>query len=418
MGKNRDHSKFPNAITVLDNGNVGIGTSNPATLLQVAGSSTTYNTAFSIYNTSNYKQWNFTAVGSSAGSRSGNLEINNNAIDIFAINQNGYVGIGTTTPGYALTISKTLSTATTMLAIDNATNSNNNFGIDFTVLGYLPVAAIRAVYPSANNISLCFYNYNGSGDVTERFRITPNGDLGMSSKSIYAYGNIRPADNGYGSIDFYNNGFGYAYSTKFFTFKAPDLSEAYGFTNDYGSGTAAELAMVAKQSSIGNLGFYTGTSTTAKMRINVNGQITKPYQPCFSAYGPESGASTRTTGAFTSFNLTRINRGGHYNTSTGRFTAPVAGAYEFIFSLLWRQSNDSSSGEISLAINGSNVSSRGMAYTYAGAANDFHDQTFVRAIFNLSAGDYVTGWIHSSGTSTGNWYYGQQLAHFSGHLLG
>ena len=30
MGKNRDHSKFPNAITVLDNGNVGIGISNPS----------------------------------------------------------------------------------------------------------------------------------------------------------------------------------------------------------------------------------------------------------------------------------------------------------------------------------------------------------------------------------------------------
>lgn len=86
--------------------------------------------------------------------------------------------------------------------------------------------------------------------------------------------------------------------------------------------------------------------------------------------------------------------------------------------MLWRQTNDTGSGEISLGLNGSNISGRGLAYTYGGAANDFHDQTFVRAILNLAAGDYVTGWIHSSGNSTGNWYYGDGLGHFSGYLLG
>ena len=36
MAKNRDLSKFPNAITVLDNGNVGIGNSNPGTTLHIS----------------------------------------------------------------------------------------------------------------------------------------------------------------------------------------------------------------------------------------------------------------------------------------------------------------------------------------------------------------------------------------------
>ena len=40
MGKNRDFSKFPNAITVLDSGNVGIGTSSPASLLTLFDSTT------------------------------------------------------------------------------------------------------------------------------------------------------------------------------------------------------------------------------------------------------------------------------------------------------------------------------------------------------------------------------------------
>ena len=39
MGKNRDHSRFPNAITVLDNGNVGIGTTSPTGLLELSKAS-------------------------------------------------------------------------------------------------------------------------------------------------------------------------------------------------------------------------------------------------------------------------------------------------------------------------------------------------------------------------------------------
>jgi hypothetical protein len=86
-----DSTRNANLFKVQGNGNVGIGTASPGTLLQVSGSSTTYGTAFSIYNTSNSKQWNFTAVGSGAGSRNGNLEINNNASDILFIKQSGEI---------------------------------------------------------------------------------------------------------------------------------------------------------------------------------------------------------------------------------------------------------------------------------------------------------------------------------------
>lgn len=103
--------------------------------------------------------------------------------------------------------------------------------------------------------------------------ISSGGSVGMGATSMYARGNIRTGDNAYGSIDFFNNGFGYGFSTKFFTFRNPDLSEAYGLTNDYGVGTGAELAVVARQASIGNIGFYTGSSTTFKMRIAFSGTI-------------------------------------------------------------------------------------------------------------------------------------------------
>jgi len=90
---------------------------------------------------------------------------------------NGNVGIGSNNPGYPLIISRTLSSEQTLLNIDNATNTQNNFGMNFSVLGYLPVAAIRVMYPAENNLSLAFFTYNGAGNVNERMRLSQAGNL-------------------------------------------------------------------------------------------------------------------------------------------------------------------------------------------------------------------------------------------------
>lgn len=366
---------------------------------------------------------------SGAGSLAASLDLYGN-VKNYAIYTGGSGGLGIydltdsvermsiATGGQLLLGTDSLSTGLTGSTLIIRASSSNVGQTAISIQGYDKKArwAING-QNGTNDYNFAFYSSTGIGDWSEQMKLSPTGDLYVKSTVTAGY-NKRPADQGYGGIDFYNNGFGYSYAAKFYTFKSPDQTEMYGITNDYGGSTAAELAIVAKQSTIGNIGFYTGNSTDHKMKIHTSGIITKPYQPAFSAYGPGGGPNTRTTGAFNGFSLTRSNRGGHYNTSTGRFTAPIAGLYEFVFSLLWRQSSDTASGEISLGVNGSNISSRGIAYTYAGAANDFHDQTVVRAVLSLNAGDYVTGWIHSSGASTGNWYYGDGLGFFSGHLLG
>jgi microcystin-dependent protein len=69
------------------------------------------------------------------------------------------------------------------------------------------------------------------------------------------------------------------------------------------------------------------TSSTERMSIDASGRLRLPYQPAFS--GRRNAASV-TAGVFVT-NVASINRGSHYNTGTGVFTCPVAGAYYMAF---------------------------------------------------------------------------------------
>ena len=63
-----------------------------------------------------------------------------------------------------------------------------------------------------------------------------------------------------------------------------------------------------------------------RMRIDSSGIVTIPNQPAFFAR-IESGNFTSTSTIV--FNTAYLNRGSYYSTSTGLFTAPVAGVYHF-----------------------------------------------------------------------------------------
>jgi hypothetical protein len=91
---------------------------------------------------------------------------------------------------------------------------------------------------------------------------------------IIPFSNYRTSDCGYGGIDFFNNGKGFGCAVKFYTFQSVVGAEWYGLTNDY-NGTA-QLALVSCVSSGGNISFFTGTSTTARLRIDDNAS-------CFSS---------------------------------------------------------------------------------------------------------------------------------------
>jgi len=140
------------------------------------------------------------------------------------------------------------------------------------------------------------------------------------------------------------------------------------------------------------------------MIFEQGGRVTIPGQPSFAAY---KAANSFTQSGVIVFDATKHNIGGHYSTSTGKFTAPVAGRYQFTFwSIVLGQY---SSAYYSIRKNGS--AGRGM-YVHLTQTHNGWDNTCTTWILDLNENDYVD----LDSNSSINWH-GNDWQLFSGQLL-
>ena len=152
---------------------------------------------------------------------------------------------------------------------------------------------------------------------------------------------------------------------------------------------------------------------TERMRIDANGNITKPSNPSFRAMGTNAAYQTTSPIPFNSVSGSGgHNIGSHYNTSNYRFTAPVAGRY--LFHVHVGIINITAGGGLGypyLRINGTAI-----AYSYYQMpASATYLGGFLTQIFSLSANDYVdVTWAGGNSQYYGNY---TELS-FSGCLIG
>jgi len=147
---------------------------------------------------------------------------------------------------------------------------------------------------------------------------------------------------------------------------------------------------------------------TGGIEIDAAGRVTMPYQPAFLA-GMANDRSF-SSGEVIIWNAVQTNTGGYYNSSNGRFTAPIAGRYFFNFSI-W--STSSTTTRCAFYKNGGAAFSPHSPFP-AGTRNNGGSQQNDSSsiVLTCEAGDYIdircyAGEVNSFGSNT-----------FSGFLIG
>lgn len=229
------------------------------------------------------------------------------------------------------------------------------------------VKAINLQHPTAANANIVL---NSSGNI----------GIGTATPTAGRALTLNSANNYYG-IDFQYNG----------TSQVKMIQEATGSLYvDYNETNASGALNFRK---------YGGLNV---LKLDSSGYVTKPYQPSFFVRSGTTGGSGSSGTAVYVFTDVEHNTGSHYSTSTGRFTAPIAGRYLMMSGVLSRSGTGMN---LNMRKNGSNIAvaedSRSGGY---GEAN-------ITIIANLAAGDYIDIYPNNAA-------YGGQYDWFSGYLIG
>lgn len=174
-----------------------------------------------------------------------------------------------------------------------------------------------------------------------------------------------------------------------------------------GGGAQAVLGTYAgSESYVGstnNVPLYFRTNGTNSAYVDTSGRLLAPNQPAFNAI---DGGSSNGSAYVLPFTTVVSNGGNHYNNSTYRFTAPVAGRYFFLYNGM----SNAGYNRSRFKVNGSYV------------GNEFFSMSSTYAVFMghivlyLSVSDYVEVWNDVQSNSQGD-AHGSYRA-FTGFLIG
>jgi len=172
--------------------------------------------------------------------------------------------------------------------------------------------------------------------------------------------------------------------------------------------------------STGIQAYDTSDNSSNTLELNPHGgAVTTPSQPSFTVKKTTAQTGlTASGGSLINWDVALHNIGGHYNLSTKRFTAPVAGRYQF--SAGGNIFHYSGTGTYYWLMKKNGAAGQYYGYTQRTDSGNLWIQLVLQnTIIDLNANDYLELFLHASNSSskldhssTNHWSY------YSGHLLG
>ena len=251
-----------------------------------------------------------------------------NSNEKMRITTSGRVGIGTTSPSANLTITDENAGQATIQARNFATSATGSFGNAHAF-------EFRAATSTTTHGMLVALNENNIGrrslevaDSTGIFATFVQGKLGIGRNNPSARLHLQST----GSATYSGSSAG----TNIGLYLTNAESGAAGRTIGIGltCESNAEIYLNAVTAANNNGGDFViasrnGGTRAEKMRVHAAGSVTKPLNPSFHVRYPGTTALDASGGVAVVYNSVFHNVGSHYNTSNGRFTAPVTGVYVF-----------------------------------------------------------------------------------------